>query len=255
MAKAYRKPGTHLDEREIGPDTAAVVIQQPDYLGRIVDARPIIEQAHAAGALAIMIVNPIAQALLKTPAELGADYVVGDGQPLGCGMNYGGPALGFIATGKKNLRRLPGRIVGLSEDTDGRRAFVLTLQAREQHIRRDKASSNICSNQALNALAVNMYLSYVGGEGLVKIARRCHALACFAEDELAKREIRRMDDAPYFNEFAIALNHPQEVSDALFANGVIGGLFIPGGMLLAFTEKRTEAEIERLARLIQEADR
>lgn len=111
MAKAYRKPGTHLDEREIGPDTAAVVIQQPDYLGRIVDARPIIEQAHAAGALAIMIVNPIAQALLKTPAELGADYVVGDGQPLGCGMNYGGPALGFIATGKKNLRRLPGRIV------------------------------------------------------------------------------------------------------------------------------------------------
>lgn len=100
-----------------------------------------------------------------------------------------------------------------------------------------------------------MYLSYVGGEGLVKIARRCHALACFAEDELAKREIRRMDDAPYFNEFAIALNHPQEVSDALFANGVIGGLFIPGGMLLAFTEKRTEAEIERLARLIQEADR
>ena len=158
VAKAYRKPGTHLDEREIGPDTAAVVIQQPDYLGRIVDARPIIEQAHAAGALAIMIVNPIAQALLKTPAELGADYVVGDGQPLGCGMNYGGPALGFIATGKKNLRRLPGRIVGLSEDTDGRRAFVLTLQAREQHIRRDKASSNICSNQALNALAVNMYL-------------------------------------------------------------------------------------------------
>ena len=137
-----------------------------------------------------MIVNPIAQALLKTPAELGADYVVGDGQPLGCGMNYGGPALGFIATGKRALARLPGRIRGPFRRTPRACcAFVLTLQAREQHIRRDKASSNICSNQALNALAVNMYLSYVGGEGLVKIARRCHALACFAEDELARRGI------------------------------------------------------------------
>ena len=234
-------------EQAIDGQTACVVVQQPNFYGLLEDIGAIEKVVHQAGAQLVMCVHPTTLALLRTPGEIGADYVVGDGQPLGCGLNYGGPNLGFMATTKKNIRQLPGRIVGQSVDTQGRRSFVLTLQAREQHIRREKASSNICSNQALNALAASMYLAFVGPNGLREVAQRCYDLAHYAEQALAAKGVKRLHAGAYFMEFAIAVPDAKAANQALLEAGILGGYVLADGLLLAFTEKRTKEEIDRLA--------
>ncbi len=235
---------------KINRETAAVVIQQPNFFGNIEEIKQLEEAIHQNKGLLIMIVDPISLGILKTPAQWGADIVVGEGQSLGNSLSFGGPYLGFIASSKKYMRKLPGRIVGQTIDQEGRRAFVLTLQAREQHIRREQALSNICSNQALNALAASIYLSMVGGQGMQAIATRCHQLAVYARDEFQKKGIKLQYDKPFFREFAIKVDSPRQINAMLLQNGIIGGFELDDALLLAFTEKRTRAEIDKLVELI-----
>ena len=246
-------------EKALDGETAAVVIPYPNFFGCLEPAAEIIETVRAkSGAPVIMQVDPTAMAILKTPGEWGADIAVGDGQPLGNPMNYGGPHLGFMAVTSKLMRKIPGRLVGETADAEGRRAFVLTLQAREQHIRREKAGSNICSNQALNALTAAMYLAFVGPDGFRQAAERSHKLALYAQKRFADAGFKTLYDRPFFREFVIASEDPEALyietkeqywgltEGAGAASNVFPGLAIDGGILLAFTEKRTVEEIDRL---------
>ena len=230
----------------INKQTAAVIIQQPNFYGLIEELEALEKAVHAVKGMLIMAVNPISLAMLRSPGEWGADIAVGEGQPLGNPLNFGGPYLGFMACTKKNIRRLPGRIVGQSVDTNGKRAFVLTLQAREQHIRRERANSNICSNQALNALAASMYLSLVGKQGLRDIALRCHRLACYARDAFSHQGIELKYEQPFFMEFAVKVADPQKTNRKLLEEGIIGGYELEDALLFAFTEKRSRPEIDQL---------
>ncbi len=234
----------------INDQTACAVIQQPNFYGILEDAAPIEQAVHKQKGLFIMAVEPISLALLKSPSEWGADMAVGEGQPLGMSLSFGGPYLGFMAAKKSLMRKIPGRIVGQTTDLDGRRAFVLTLQAREQHIRREQAASNICSNQALCALAANMYLTFVGDQGLKDIAQRCHHLAVYARQEFEKIGLPLKYDQPFFNEFALQVNDPAAANRRLLENGILGGYELDGALLLAFTEKRTQAEIDKLVAVL-----
>lgn len=231
-------------------DTACIVIQQPNFLGNLEEIKALEKAIHKNKGMLIMLVDPISLAVLKAPAEWGADVVVGEGQPLGNNLSFGGPYLGFMASTKKYIRKLPGRIVGQTVDNRGNRAFVLTLQAREQHIRRELAISNICSNQALNALAASIYLCMVGGQGLQAIATRCHQLAVYARDAFQEQGLKLKYDAPFFREFALEVNNPRQINEILLSNGIIGGYELEDALLLAFTEKRSRAEIDKLAQLI-----
>jgi glycine dehydrogenase subunit 1 len=234
----------------IDKDTACVVIQQPNFFGNLEQVETLAEAVHKQKGLLVMAVDPISLAILKTPAECGADIVVGEGQALGNSLSFGGPYLGFFAASKKFLRKIPGRIVGQTTDLDGNRVFVLTLQAREQHIRREKASSNICSNEALNALAATIYLTLVGNSGLRAIATRCHQLAVYAAQELEKAGLKLKYKQPFFREFAVLLDDPAGANRKLLENGIIGGYELEDAMLLAFTEKRNKAEIDRLVSVL-----
>jgi glycine dehydrogenase subunit 1 len=206
--------------------TAAVVFQQPDFLGLLVDAPALTKRAHEAGALAIASVDPISLALLAPPGEYGADIAVGEGQQLGLTPSYGGPHVGFIACRRDLVRRLPGRLIGTSHDAAGRRGFVLTLTAREQHIRREKATSNICTNHSLCALAASVYMTYMGAEGMRQVAevsfKRAHALAerlaAIPGWELA------FPERPFLNEFPIRVLKPAMVNRKLARRGILGGL-------------------------------
>jgi glycine dehydrogenase subunit 1 len=206
--------------------TAAVIFQQPDFLGLLVDARGLTDAAHSAGALAIACVDPISLALIAPPGEYGADIAVGEGQQLGLSPSYGGPHLGFIACRKELVRRLPGRLVGSSHDARGRRGFVLALAAREQHIRREKATSNICTNHSLCALGASVYMTYMGPDGLRQIAevsfKRAHALAerlaALPGWELA------FPDRPFVNEFPMRVPKGPAVVRKLARKGILGGL-------------------------------
>lgn len=239
----------------IDEQTAAVVIQQPNFLGILEqDLGELSERVHAAKALLLAVTDPISLGLLRSPADYGADLVVGEGQPLGMPLSFGGPYLGFLASSAKLMRRIPGRLVGQTVDTAGNRAFVLTLQAREQHIRREKASSNICSNQALNALAASIYLALIGPRGLQAIAQRSHQLALYAADQLARVGRPLLHPQPFLREFAVRLSDPAAMNRKLLQQGIIGGYQLPGAMLLAFTEKRTKAEIDRLVAILGGAD-
>ncbi|NLB88877.1 MAG: aminomethyl-transferring glycine dehydrogenase subunit GcvPA [Syntrophomonadaceae bacterium] len=231
-------------------DIACVVVQQPNFYGIIENVALVEKLVHDNKSLLIMAVDPISLGLLKTPGELNADIAVGEGQSLGNSLSFGGPYLGFFAANKKYLRKMPGRIVGQAKDQDGNRAFVLTLQAREQHIRREKASSNICSNQALNALAATMYLSSVGAKGLKEIAIRCHKLALYAQQQLAQKGINLKYEQPFFKEFVIKVDNPAAINKKLLENGIIGGYELEDGLMLAFTEKRTKEEIDKLVAII-----
>lgn len=232
-------------------ETAAVVVQYPNFYGILEPDIDKIEQViHRCKGLLIMAVDPIAMGILKPPGEWGADIAVGEGQPLGIPLSYGGPYLGFFAVKKQFMRRVPGRLVGATRDLDGKTAFVLTLQAREQHIRREKASSNICSNEALCALAATVYLSVVGPSGLKEIAGRCHELACYARCRLEKAGLHLKYDRPFFKEFALQVADPQTANRALLEKGIIGGYELEGALLLAFTEKRTKEEIDRLVDIL-----
>lgn len=230
----------------IDRETAGIVIQQPNFYGNLEDLQEAAAAIHAQKGLLIMMVDPISLAVLKPPAAWEADIVVGEGQALGNSLSFGGPYLGFMAVSKKLMRKMPGRIVGQSLDQDGRRAWVLTLQAREQHIRREKAGSNICSNQALNALAAAIYLTLIGKEGLREIAARSHQLAVYASEKLKQAGFSLKYQGPFFREFAVKVDDPHLINERLLRNGIIGGCELKDALLLAFTEKRTGREIDRL---------
>ncbi len=246
----------------IGNDAAAVVVQNPNFFGTCDDLSDVSKIAHDAGAMMILSAYPVALALLKTPGEMGADIAVGEGQCLGLPLSFGGPYLGFMATRKAHVRRMPGRVVGTTQDQSGRRGFVLTLQAREQHIRRDKATSNICTNQALCALRALMFMTLLGRQGMIELAQVCAANAEYAHQRLtAITGVRPRFDAPFFNEFALDLPRPAaEVIARLADHGIAAGFpvgrYYPGMdnvLLLAFTEKRTKEEIDVLVSRLEAA--
>lgn len=233
---------------------ACVYLQQPNYFGRIEAAERAGELAHIAGAKYIMGVNPIAMAVLKTPGECGADVAVGEGQPLGLPLSFGGPYLGFMAATAAMARRLPGRIVGETADHDGKRAYVLTLQAREQHIRREKASSNICSNQALCAMTAAVYLAAMGPEGLRQAAEQSMAKARYAAERICSVPgFDMVYPGPYFHEFLTTCPvKPDKLLSGLARRGILGGLPVENGILWCATELNTREEIDALEAAIRE---
>ncbi len=243
-------------QRLLDNRTAAVIVQNPNFFGCADDLSDLAAAAHAVGALLAVSVYPVALALLKTPAEMGADVATGEGQSLGLPLAFGGPYLGFMAVRKDLVRRMPGRIVGATQDGQGRRGFVLTLQAREQHIRRDKATSNICTNEALCALRALMFLSLLGKQGFVDLARKCADTAAYACAKLTSLPgVRLAFPQPFFNEFALEL--PRDASHVigdLLDHGIAAGFPVARYykgldrvLLLAFTEKRTREEVDILA--------
>ena len=225
---------------------AALVVQHPNFFGHLEPMGSVADLIHQAGGLLIMVVDPVSLAVLKPPGAWGADIAVGEGQPLGNTLSFGGPYLGFMAVTRQLMRKIPGRIVGQTTDVEGRPGFVLTLQAREQHIRRDKASSNICSNQALNAMAAAIYLTLLGPRGLKDTALRCHELAVYAQRQLEEAGFPLLYKQPFFREFVVETPDAAAINSRLLEQGIIGGLAVDQGMLLAFTEKRTRQDIDRL---------
>jgi glycine dehydrogenase subunit 1 len=251
----------HELQATVDQETAAVIIQSPNFFGHLEDLSAVEPIAHGSKGLFIVSSNPLSLGLLKPPGQYGADIVVGDAQPLGISASFGGPHCGFFATTKALMRRIPGRIVGETVDEDGKRGFVLTLQAREQHIRRDKATSNICSNQALNALAAAVYLSAMGREGMREVASQNSHKAHYARKELSKiAGVELVFTTPFFNEFVVKLNQPiAKVNQVLLQHGLIGGydlgLTYPElteHMLIAVTEERTKEEIDGLCLALEE---
>lgn len=232
---------------------ACVYIAQPNYFGILEEAEKAGEIAHAKGAKYIMGVNPIAAAVLKTPGECGADVAVGEGQPLGMHLSFGGPYLGFMAATAAMTRKLPGRIVGETVDGKGNRAFVLTLQAREQHIRREKASSNICSNQALCAMTAAVYLAVMGSDGIQEAASQCMSKAHYLATELEKIGFSRKYAGDFFHEFVTeAPVNVQALMAHLEKHGILGGLPLENGILWCATEMNRKEDIDCLIRLIKE---
>ncbi|PKQ21321.1 MAG: aminomethyl-transferring glycine dehydrogenase [Actinobacteria bacterium HGW-Actinobacteria-6] len=239
---------------ELAADAAAVLVTSPAFLGGIEDVAAIAGLAHAAGALLVVGTNPILLGVMEAPGNLGADIVVGEGQPLGSAMSFGGPGLGLFACRQQFIRQMPGRLAGRTTDVDGRPGFVLTMQTREQHIRREKATSNICSNHALNALAAGVYLASVGSVGLAGIARACVAKAHYLHDALIKTgRFTTVNDVPFAHEFA--LRYDGDVSamqHTLLERGYLAGLDLHrfsddynNVVLFAVTEKRTRAQMDR----------
>ena len=234
-------------------ETACVYIQHPNFFGQLEDLRGLAGQAHAAGAKLIAGVNPAALGVLESPGACGADIAVGEGQPLGLPLAWGGPYLGFMAASQPLMRRLPGRIVGETIDSKGERAFVLTLQAREQHIRREKASSNVCSNEALCALTASVYLSLMGPEGLRQVGEQCHAKAHYLAEELCKIPgVALRHPGPFFHEFVTDLPQPRKVLAALEAQGILGGWVLGDGLLWCATEKQTKEQLDEAVAIVKE---
>jgi glycine dehydrogenase subunit 1 len=244
-------------------DTACVVVQYPDFLGQIEDLRPLAERAHAAGALLVVVVDPIALGLLKSPGECGADIVVGEGQGLGNGLNFGGPYLGLFACRERDVRKMAGRLVGETVDMDGRRGYVLTLATREQHIRREKATSNICTNEALCALAAAVHLAALGKQGLRTLAGLCYHKAHYAVDRIdALAGYRVLRDKPFFKEFAVRCPVPVPALNEYLLDewGIVGGYDLgrdypelENHMLLCVTEVIRREEIDALADALADA--
>ena len=237
----------------LAADTASFYVQQPNFFGQFEEAEELGKIVHEAGAMYVMGCNPIALAIMKTPAECGADVAVGEAQPLGMPLSYGGPYLGYMATTNKHLRKLPGRIVGETVDGEGRRAFCLALQAREQHIRREKASSNICSNQALCALTAGVYVSAMGPEGMTQAAKQSMAKAHYLASELCKIPgVTMKFTGEYFHEFVTEMPKADEVLKALENADILGGLQIEEGVLWCCTEKVTKADLDRAVAIVKE---
>ena len=237
----------------LGADVASFYVQQPNFFGQFEEAEEIAALVHEAGAMYVMGCNPIALAIMKTPAECGADVAVGEAQPLGMPLSYGGPYLGFMATTNKHMRKLPGRIVGETVDGEGRRAFCLALQAREQHIRREKASSNICSNQALCALTAGVYVAAMGPVGMAQAAKQSMAKAHYLANELCKIPgVSMKFTGDYFHEFVTEMPKADEVLEALEKADILGGLKIEEGVLWCATEKVTKADLDRALAIVKE---
>ena len=236
--------------------TAAVFVQNPNFLGAVEDLEALAAVAHEHGALAVASVDAITLGILKPPGESGVDVAVGEGQPLGGRLDFGGPSFGFFCATQEHLRRMPGRIAGETTDADGRRGFVLALQTREQHIRREKATHNICTSQALNALGGVIYLAWLGKGGLVEQAELIARRTAYARARLAEVEgIELLHEAPVAREFAITLTAPVgEVLDRVAADGIAAGYPLgrdypeyENGLLVAITERRSKQDIDRLA--------
>lgn len=237
----------------LAADTASFYVQQPNFFGQFEEAEELGKLVHEAGAMYVMGCNPIALAIMKTPAECGADVAVGEAQPLGMPLSFGGPYLGFMATTNKHLRKLPGRIVGETVDTEGRRAFCLALQAREQHIRREKASSNICSNQALCALTAGVYVSAMGPVGMAQAAKQSMAKAHYLANELCKIPgVTMKFTGEFFHEFVVEMPKADQVLKALENADILGGLQIEEGVLWCATEKVTKADLDRTVAIVKE---
>ena len=234
-------------------DVASFYVQQPNFHGLLEDAEALGAAVHKAGALYIMGCNPIALAIMKTPRDCGADIAVGEGQPLGLPLAAGGPYLGYMATTEKHMRKLPGRIVGETTDAEGRRAYVLSLQAREQHIRREKASSNICSNEALCALTAGLYMSAMGPEGMAEAARQSMAKAHYLAQALTAIDgVTLRYEGDFFHEFVTDMPKGDEVLSALSQAGILGGLPVEGGILWCATEKVTRDAMDKTAAIVKE---
>ncbi len=234
-------------------DVASFYVQQPNFFGQFEDAEAMGQLVHAAGAQYIMGCNPIALAIIKTPAQCGADVAVGEAQPLGMPLSYGGPYLGYMAATTKMMRKLPGRIVGQTVDNKGERAFCLTLQAREQHIRREKASSNICSNQALCAFTAGLYMSTMGPNGLAQVANQSMAKAHYLAAELCKIPgVELKFNGAFFHEFVTSMPKADEVLAALEKADILGGLPTAEGILWCATEKVTKADMDKAVAIVKE---
>ncbi len=246
-----------LDDR-----TAAVFVANPNFLGAIEDLAALADAAHGAGALCVASADPITLGVLRPPGECGVDVCVGEGQPLGGRLDFGGPSFGFFAATEEHLRRMPGRIAGETTDADGRRGFVLALQTREQHIRREKATHNICTSQQLNALAATIYLAWLGRAGIVELGELLVRRTAYARRRLAALEgVELLHEAPVAREFAVRLDAPvAQVLDLVSEEGIAAGYPLgreypeyPDGLLVAITERRSRAEIDRLAEALARA--
>jgi glycine dehydrogenase subunit 1 len=273
-------PGAHIQifgdntgvNLKAGPDsllsyidnqTALVIVQYPDFFGRIYDYSGLADAVHAAGALLAVSINPLSLGLLTPPGEFGADIVTGEGQPLGLSLSYGGPYLGIFATRQEYVRKMAGRLVGETVDTSGQRAYVLTLTAREQHIRREKATSNICTNQGLMALASTVYMSLLGKNGLRSVAELCYQKAHYAANRLAELPgFELWTDTPFFHEFVLRCPIPiVEINEQLLDYGILGGYDIgqdypelENCMLIAVTEMISREDIDLLVDALSEVN-
>ncbi len=245
----------------IDDETGCVIVENPNFFGVVEDLEAIGRAAKERGVVFVVSVDPVSLGILAPPSAFGADIVVGEGQGLGNPMNYGGPNLGFMATTRKYMRRLPGRIVGRTVDADGGPCFCLTLQTREQHIRRARATSNICTNQALNALCATVYLSWLGERGLRELGETCLSLASYAARRLEAGGVRRRFAGPFFREFVVDLTvDAEEFVRSALEQGILAGVplgrFYPDlgdCLLVALTEKRTVEEIDALVSLVERA--
>jgi glycine dehydrogenase subunit 1 len=240
----------------IDDETAAVFIQQPNFLGTVEDLQALTDAAKRTGAIVVAAVDPMTLGILKPPGEYGVDIALGEGQPLGNRLDYGGPSFGFFAAQERFIRKMPGRIAGETVDADGRRGFVLTLQTREQHIRRERATSNICTAQALNALAGVIYLAWLGREGLVELGELLVRRTAYARERLAALDgVSLLHEQPVVREFAVALEAPVDrVVERCRADGINPGYPLrrdypeyDDALLVALTEQRDRGDVDRLA--------
>jgi glycine dehydrogenase subunit 1 len=261
--KANLDAGPEALESLINENTALVIVQYPDFFGRAYDFTKLIGIAHGKGALVCVAANPTALGLFKTPGEMGADIVVGEGQPLGIPLSFGGPYLGIFTTRKQYIHKMAGRLVGETVDSRGQRAFVLTLTAREQHIKRERATSNICSNQGLMALAAAVYLSLLGQTGLRQVAQLCYHKAHYAAEKISQvKGFSICFDTPFFHEFSVCCPRPvAEINAHLLEHGFIGGYdlgqdypSLKDHLLIAVTEMNTRDEIDALVSALAEVD-
>jgi glycine cleavage system P protein (glycine dehydrogenase) subunit 1 len=245
----------------VDDNTCLLIVQYPDFFGRVYDYTKLIEAAHAKGALVCVVVNPTALAMFKTPGVMGADIVVGEGQPLGIPLWYGGPSVGFFTTRKQYVHKMAGRLVGETVDSRGQRAYVLTLTAREQHIKRERATSNICTNQGLIALGTAVYLSVLGKTGLRQVAELCYQKAHYAAQQLSTIDgMGLCFTEPFFHEFALCVNRPvEEVNAHLLEHGILGGYdlgqdypALKNHMLVAVTEMNSKEDIDTLVEVLSE---
>jgi glycine dehydrogenase subunit 1 len=254
--EVFSANGGRVRVPELSDDVACVVVQHPNVFGVLEPVREVFDASRAAGARAIQVFDPLSLGVLSPPGDVGADIAVGEGQVLGNHLNFGGPYLGIIAARMQDVRRLPGRIAGETVDVDGEVGYVLTLQAREQHIRREKATSNICTNQTLMAVAAAAYLAWLGPKGLQQLGDACAAKAAYAASRLTAVPGARLthEGAPFFKEFALSFERPaEEVQAALVDRGFLVGPVVEGSMVVACTERRTRDEIDALAEATKEA--
>jgi glycine dehydrogenase subunit 1 len=239
--------------KQLDPSVCAVLVQNPNFYGILEDTQTISCVAHEAGAKMILSANPISFGLLKSAKEQGADICVGEGQPLGLPLSFGGPYLGYMTATKEMMRKLPGRIVGQTVDHDGNRCFVLTLQAREQHIRREKASSNICSNEALCAMTASVYLAAVGPDGLKQVAENSASYAHYMLKRLEEVGFKLKYNREFFNEFLVESPVDIDLLESKLAQkGILSGLKTEEGLLLCCTEMNTVKEIDAFVETVKE---